>query len=280
MAMIKYDSGEFYLDNRLKKELDIYLSACKQDDDFLIIVDGAEGAGKSVLMQQIGYYCAQTLGTKFTTDNIHFTLKEYIDSSITGEFYRVNVLDESRKILNKKASMGKESRKFTNYLSECRKRRQVHIMGLPAYHELDKNVVLWRSKMVIHVLKYFVEDASDVSGYKLRRGDFKVYMTDEYLKKCYLYPYAYPKKWHVKGSFRPANVIDKEAYESKKDDNLFKKYHSSVEEEQLTKREQMWKTRWLTFVSGMRQYRNIKLGEVADLSNMELNTVKTAISRG
>jgi len=280
MAVINVTENKtFYLDNKLKKNIDILLDACKEDDDFLLIFDGAEGAGKSLFMRQVGYYCAQRMGVPFTVDNIHFQLNSYVDKSIESPFYTINILDESRKILNKRAAMSRESKKFTNYLSECRKKRQIHLIALPAFHELDKNIVLWRAKLLIHVDKYFVEDSTKESGFGLKRGDYRVYLMDQYLKKCYLYPYSYPKKYEFTGQFKPVEVIDLSQYESKKDDNLELKYHSKYEEIELGKREKMWRTRTLKLVKGMEDNRQISRGEMADVIGMEVNTLNKVISQ-
>lgn len=232
MAVIEVDNNKtFYLENELKTNIDVLLDGLEQDDDFLIVIDGPEGAGKSVLAQQIGYYCAKRLGTPFTIDNIHFQLNDYIDYSLEAPPKTVLVLDEARKVLNKKTSMGKEVKKFTNYLSECRGKRQVHILCIPAYHDLDKYVALWRMKALIHLKKYFVESKKFESGYEIRRGEYFAYFRMKNIQFWYDKPYNYPPQYDFTGKFKNIRVIPEEEYNNKKGENLLDKYHSAKEAE-------------------------------------------------
>jgi len=282
MVMVEIDGKKWYEDKKFKQNLDIYLDAIKQNDDLIIVVDGLERSGKSLRLRQIGKYCANYLGTEFSDKNIHQDLKEYIDFSIESPQYTVCILDESRNLLNKKNSMSKPAKKFTNFLSECGKYNQVHIIALPAYHDLDKYIVLWRMKFLIHVQKWFEADEQNKSGFKLSRGKYKMYMNDKFLKDCYKYPYAYPKRWETKGQFTNVEVLDKEElkrYEDKKDANIEERYHSKNEEKQLSKLEERWKSRWVGLALGMRNNRGITNGEIADLSKMEVKTVSSTLAQ-
>jgi len=268
MAIIKDNNVRFYIDNKLKHNIDVLVDATKDNDDLLIIIDGKERSGKSLLARQIGYYVASRQGLEFGVDNIHFGLKEYIDGSLTSENYSPQILDEARNILNRKSSMSKGTRKFTNYLSECAKKRQCHIIVLPAYHDLDKYVVNWRAKFVINVQKYFVPDSKKDSGFSLKRGEYKVYMADNYLRDSYHYPYRYPKKYEFQGKFDNTEVINVVEYEKKKDENLDEKYHSKFEEEKLHKNEKLWRTRFFKLANYDIQNLGVKQKEIAEIVNM------------
>lgn len=236
MAIINTKDGKrFYIDNKLKKNIDILIDGVRQKDDFVLVVDGHEGSGKSIFAQELGKYCSERLNTNFTVHNIHFKLNDYIDTSLEAPIMHINVLDESRKILNKKASMTYNVRKFTDYMSECRKRQQVHIFCVPAYHDLDEYIIKWRMKGLIHCLKYYKESDNYESGYMIQRGEFKFYPNDEKLKEYYHYKYKYPKKYEIYGRFEYAEVVDQLEYEKKKDDNMMQKYHSKFEEQKRNK---------------------------------------------
>ena len=280
MAMIKNRHGkQYYLDNKLKHNIDVLLDGARDNDDLLIVVDGPERAGKSLFMRQIANYCAEKMGTYFSVDNIHFSLKDYIDYSIEAPWYTVNILDEGRKILNRKSAMAAETVKFTNYMSECAKKRQIHIIACPAFHDLDKYIVNWRMKLLIHVNKSFVEDPTTDSGYRLHRGDYIVYPVDNHLSKSYFYPYSYPKKYAFQGRFNDIEVLKTvDQYELKKDHNLLEKYHSSKEQEKISKYEEMWRNRVLRLIVTLEEFRGIKRGEMADMMGIELSNLNKAIS--
>lgn len=244
--MVEIDNKKWYEDKKYLQNLDIFLDAMKDNDDLVIIFDGKERAGKSKRLRQVAKYCADYLGTTFSQKNIKQDLQQYMDFSIESENYTVCIMDEGRNQLNRKSSMTKIAKKFTNFLSECGKRKQVHIIALPAYHDLDKYLVLWRMKFVIHVHKWYEKDTTKRSGYRLARGKYTMYMNDKYLKDCYNYPYAYPKRWETKGEYSNVEVLtdtDLKLYDHDKDLNIEQRYHSKYEEIELGQREKMWKER-------------------------------------
>ena len=251
--MVEVNGLKWYEDRDFLKNLDIYLDAMSDNDDLVIVFDGLERSGKSFRIRQVAKYCAWRLGTEFTDKNVHFELQSYLDFSIESPHYTVCVLDEGRNVLNKKNSMSKVNKKFTNYISECAKKRQVHIIAAPAFHDLDKYICDWRMKFLIHMHKWYDEDKNRYSGYKLARGKYTMYMNDNYLKTSYKFPYSYPKRWETIGRFNNIEVFtpeELERYEEQKDVNMEKKYHSKSEEEQLNKREQMWLERSIKVING------------------------------
>jgi len=224
--MIEHHSGKkFYMAKSLVHELNIALDVCRQDDDFVIVVDGKEGAGKSKLVRQIGYYLAKNSNFEFSLDNIHFASDPYQESSEKSDIVGwVNVLDESRSSLNKKRSMSKANVQFTTYFSECRDKNQIHIIVLPAYHDLDDYIALWRAKLIIHVLKSFKEDekAETLSKLTLDRGQYVLFNPDQmqtyYQKSTKFGKYAYPT-WRKEQIyyFNDFEVLDDvESYKQKK----------------------------------------------------------------
>jgi len=201
MVMIETEIGSFKLSKNLKRELDCGIESCqKDDDDYVIVVDGREGAGKSLLARQIGHYCMQRMGKKFSIDNIHFHADPYRQEAEKHANVKgwVNILDESRSSLNKRRSMSGGNVGFTDWFSECRDANQVHILVLPAMHDLDNAISLWRVNLIVHVLKYRSLDEKRDSGYKLVRGKYVLFdpkSMQEYIQKQFRYGrYAYPKR--------------------------------------------------------------------------------------
>lgn len=244
--MIQYGrkkTEQFYMDKRLKKELDILLNfVLNSDDDIVLVIDGEEGAGKSKLARQICTYAQMQLKKGFTVkSNIHFDLNEYVDTSLESGLYWINLLDESRKILNKKRSMGKDTVRFTNYLSECRSMRQLHILVVPSFHDLDSYIVNWRMKFMIQVLKDIRPDESSPTGYKLVRGNYVIH--DKHSCRSYYnnpeMRYRHPKfqKTDI-CQFSDHEVVDEKEYKAKKHEYTVEKYHSeNIEKESLTEKD-------------------------------------------
>ena len=176
--------------------------------------------------------------------------------------------------------MSRVNKKFTNYISECAKKRQVHIIAAPAFHDIDKYVTDWRMKFLIHMHKWYEKDETTDTGYKMKRGEYTMYMNDDYLKDSYRYSYRYPRRWETKGRYSNIEVFsDKELaeYEQDKDNNMELKYHSRSAEAELGKREQMWRTRWFGIVDLCLNSRGISRGELADASKMEMGTFNNSL---
>ena len=217
------------IDPNLQQMLDIGCQDLKDSDDFVIIIVGAEGAGKSVLSQQIAGYISEQVNTTFTVDNIHFNTADYQDFALSKPRYTINLLDESRSSLNKMRGLSKSNVTFTNYVSECRDSNQVHILLLPAFTDLDRYVAVHRSKLVINVIKY-----RDKETGKLIRGNYQIIKADN--------KYLLNKAWEMKYKGFPANLIwkigkfgnwspiDEKLYKEKKANHRKEKYSSENQE--------------------------------------------------
>ena len=222
---IKIVEIKAYLPDKLKNDIDILLyDVIDSDMDLVIIIDGKEGSGKSYDARLIGKYVSTVTKTPFTPKNIHFTTDDYIKFSENAPELAINVLDESREALNKKRGMSKSNVKFTNWLSENRDKRQIHILVLPAIHDLDNYVAVWRMKLLIHKLVGHIPNAKSRSKYSLMRGYFKVYENNKDLQRVifnkakYGY-YAYPKEFKYRRKIHYNEVFNKQEltdYKTKK----------------------------------------------------------------
>lgn len=240
--MIPHPDGAFYMDARLYKKLQLAAHLCMQmNDDFVLVIDGKEGAGKSKLARQIGYVLAEEMKVSFNINNIHFDLAQYIKFAEEGrtvkEKGRILILDESRNVLNKKRSMSRSNVLFTNYLSECRSNNQVHILLLPAAHDLDRYITYWRCKLFINVRKFWQEDEGSELGFKLHRGSYVLY--DPHKMQSHLHQalkygvYTYPDYARQEiCEFGDVEVLkDIEQYEEKKAQARNEKYNLAEPEE-------------------------------------------------
>ena len=78
------------MDGYLKSNLDVLKTEIKKDWDFLMVVDGREGAGKSSLAAQIGYYLDPTLNLS----RFCFNAKQFQEAVYKAEKYQCIILDE------------------------------------------------------------------------------------------------------------------------------------------------------------------------------------------
>jgi ABC-type dipeptide/oligopeptide/nickel transport system ATPase component len=232
---------ECFIDNSLKNILDVAVQDLYDSDDSVIVIVGHEGAGKSILAQQISGYLSNKLKTKFSVDNIHFNSQDYLDLSLNKNKYWINLLDESRDSLNKMRGISKNNVEFNNFLSECRDQNQVHIVLLPAFTDLDRYCAIWRSKIVINVLKY-----RDPITKRIVRGNYQIIRTDDknLLNQAWEGKYkAFPENmvWGT-GRFKFESPINLEDYKNKKAEHRKEKYLSKQENEKMVSIEKHNKT--------------------------------------
>lgn len=228
---------KWYIRPLLKQNLDIALHNVKYDEmDLVIVLDGAEGWGKSFSARGLGAYCAHFLngnaGT-FGVNDVSFGTEEYVKGSndylLPMEMrdknepvmYKVNVLDEGRNALFNRRSQSKSNVDFTNYMSEARFKQQVHIILAPAYFELDRYLVTWRMQLLVSLEKQYKQANNDV-GVQMQRGVYKLYIDERKDKKVIRSAYerkTYPHQYVEHDVWSSVEVFTDEelrAYNDKK----------------------------------------------------------------
>lgn len=186
-----------------------------QDFDAVIIIDGKEGAGKSVLAQQIAYYL--DVDHKITLSQIVFSVDDFKKAILSLKPGKAIVWDESRSGLNRRRSMGTDNIEVTDLLAESRQKNLFVILVMPSFYDMDRSAAVHRSRALIHVWYFWDKEDPDRP---LKRGYFRFYNEDA---KMTLFdtPYYRNKYPRLSGQFfdgRFVNhyVVDKEAYKKKK----------------------------------------------------------------
>lgn len=143
------DSGErveSYLDENLVKNLDeVKDSVLNKGWDYVAIVAGIVGVGKSTFAQKICKYLDPTFNAK---DRICFTgsgkdgLVERTAHAKLGQAY---MLDESFADLNTKVSKGSDFVKIMNHLQLIRQKGLYLILCLPNFFDLSKGIAVFRT---------------------------------------------------------------------------------------------------------------------------------------
>jgi len=216
MVIVEANGKRYYMEARLKYNLDKGVAHMKQNDDFPILIAGVERAGKSELRDQIAAYLGTQLKTKFGIDNIHFVYTDYMKESLNTPKYSIHSHDEARRDLNKLRQMSKSNVEYNNFLSEVGDKNQVHIIILPSANDIDPYVGLHRAKLIIVVHKY--DDPKD--RFKVVRGIYTVFnMKRRKELKEYMYSKydKYPKSLiHFRGKFGKVGIIPEKDYLDKK----------------------------------------------------------------
>lgn len=153
----------------------------KLDEDRVYIVDGQEGAGKSLwAMQQAGAIDPTLFEDALRTKklpHICFTGEETLyairHTKSTDTRTRVIIFDEAFRGLSARSTLSKINGKIIQVLMEMRQNNLVLFIVLPSFTMLDRYAVMNRGKTLFHIHK------------PMQRGNQKVYY-----RSFYIYNYA------------------------------------------------------------------------------------------
>lgn len=209
-----------YMDTQLHRQLtkNVQRSVQKKDMDYLTVIDGLEGAGKSVLGMQV----AKILDPNFTVDNIAFTPIQFVKKVISAKKFSCIVFDEAFTGLSSKSSMSNANKLIVETLMESRQRNLFLIIIMPTFFYLERYVVLHRAKSLFHII--FEKDG--------RRGRWLLYNQDR-MKKLYIYGKKYmtyrQTKPIIHGTFHDTYTVDEKQYRDIKHDSLIRKIDSKTD---------------------------------------------------
>lgn len=204
---MKVQSGgqEFYIDGYLKSNLDMAKELVKKDWDMCVIVDGYEGAGKSVLAMQCAKYC----DPDFNLDKVCFTSDEFIKAVKKAKRYEAIVYDEAYGGLSTRQVLSETNRALVRMLAEIRQKNLFVFIVAPSIFEIDKYVSIWRSRALLHVY----------TNEKFERGRFQFYSPQKkkslYMLGKKFFSYSKPIADFV-ARYTNYYVVDEEEYRKKK----------------------------------------------------------------
>lgn len=197
----------------IEKKLIPYLDAVKKniekkDRDFVILVDGYEGSGKSTFAQQIGRY----LDNSLNLEKICMTADEFKQAIINANKGDCIIYDEAVMGLSSGESITRVGRILKSMMMQMRQKNLFVIIVIPAFFELNKYAVLGRAKGLFHIY--------EKQG---KRGFFVGYNKAD-MKKIYLMgrkSYSYCWRSYFNGKFYGKFAVDEAQYRKKKEDALF-----------------------------------------------------------
>lgn len=216
--MAEQQAQELYIDPILKKELDrIKRAVINKDRDYVLVIDGEEGSGKSVLAMQIAAY----LDPQFNANKLCFNADQFIDTIKHTSKYSCVVLDEAFSASSSRASLTEVNRAMVGIGTEMRQQNLFVIMVIPSFFDLDKYYALWRCKALIHV--YFTNDGGRGRYYIFPKTAKKLL----YLNGKRFYNYTKPKSPFPVCRFTKFYPIDERLYRTKKAEAFKKRVVSS-----------------------------------------------------
>ena len=216
----------FYIEPKLQKNLEnkVKYFLLKQDEDYVIVIDGKERSGKSVLAMQIGKYVDPTLNL----DRVCFTPDEFKKAITTATKGQCVIFDEAFRGLGSSSALSEVNRILKSMMMEMGQKNLFVIIVLPTFYLLEKYVALWRTRCLIHIWK---------KGYwRLFNSKKKKLLYLNPLGKRY-YSYVHVKT-NLRGRFYNQYPLNEEEYREKKAKSFkegFKKFGNDKYMEQRDK---------------------------------------------
>lgn len=204
----------FKFDTDLGNSLEGFKEAVMyQDFDCVVLVDGKEGTGKSVHGMQI----AKFLDVDNDIDiekQICYTPEQLKKAITTLPKFKAIVFDEARRGFNRRRSTQDVNIDLTDLFAECRQNNLFLIIIMPSFYDMDQQIAVWRSRLLIHV--WYEWDLKAPKGEKLVRGFAHMY--NENAKYMMYYDknlkYKYPPNYDEGFDYRFNNhyVVDEQKY--------------------------------------------------------------------
>lgn len=224
---VEGEERRLYVDNRLNGQIEAKIRPKieKKDFDWVWIVDGSEGSGKSVLAMQLG----KIVDPSLTIDRICMTPNEFTKAIIKAKRKQCVIFDEAFTGLSSRAALSEINRLLVSLMMEMRQKNLFVIIVMPTFFLLDRYVALFRARGLFHV---YLKDG--------KRGRWVYFNSSKkkllYIKGKKLYDYGDPKSKFY-GRFLDQYTVNEKEYRKKKIKALYKKSRSTKAEKLRNQRD-------------------------------------------
>ena len=138
----------YYIEPRLLQNLDkVKYRLEKKDKDFVMLVDGKEGAGKSTLAVQMAKY----VDNSFCVDRCCMTSEQFKEAIYKAKKGQAVIYDEAFTGLSSKGALSEINRMLVSLMMQMRQKNLLVIIVLPTFFMLEKYVAIFRGRVLVHV---------------------------------------------------------------------------------------------------------------------------------
>ena len=142
------DHSNFYIDKYLLKKLKNLKMIQKKKWDGVMIIDGKERSGKSILGMLCGWYLSDcTLGIKNFARGLSDAAKKIAELPEGS----VLIMDEGSTVFSSKDSTTSAQKKLVKLMDVVGQRNLIFIICLPCIFDLNKTIAVRRSLFLCHV---------------------------------------------------------------------------------------------------------------------------------
>lgn len=262
-----YVNGVF-IDNIVAEQLPkIRKDVLKKDKDKVILIDGREGAGKSVLGMQL----AKALDPNFNLNKIAWNANQFIRliKSPDREKGDCILMDEAFSSTSSRGALSNVNRAMMGVATEMSQKNLFVIICLPSFFDLDKYFALWRCDTLFHV--YFKKNGD--------RGRYIIFpfrkKKDLFINGKKTYNYNCTKSPYPPCTFNNQWVIDEKEYRKLKGKAFSKR--------RLTLFEKRWKDRTAMLIRRLHDvYKETELtiGDLLGLRQQQINMLRIGADGG
>ena len=198
----------------------------KDDMDYVMVIDGQEGSGKSALSSQVASY----VDPSFNESRMCLTPRDFMEGITSAKKGQAVIFDESFTGLGSRYALSEVNKLMIQMMMEMRKKNLFVILNIPSVFYLEKYVCLHRARALLHV---YMKNG--------KRGRYLIYNQSK-LKQLYLkgkknMSYSWPKVKTLPQRFPKATPVDWKKYEDKKISALKQKKYGIMAEKQMEQRD-------------------------------------------
>ena len=149
MVVLEEGGVRFYMDSHLSTQLGMVRGLVEDDDDYVLLVTGQEGAGKSVFAMQV----ARRLDPGFCLDRVVFNPKDFEKRVLGARPRECIVYDEAYGGLSSSGGLTAISRKLVGLMTQMRQKNLFVIVVLPSLWLLNWYAAVHRSRGLFYVYR-------------------------------------------------------------------------------------------------------------------------------
>jgi len=274
--VVRHRSGKYYIrylfSNLLDRLIEDMGSNVEEDFDNVVALCGDEGVGKSTA----AFGLCKRLDPDFDpSKSCIYSLKQFIDS-VLDDPQKVYWFDEAILLAFGRDWMKSDNKRLVQALATCRSKNLHIIMCIPLFDNIDAYLRLHRTRYLIKVQRMkWSKDTEYVRGY----AELMIPKTKNERDKL-------PKDAHPEDYFKSVGFFrfpriegaDKAQYDqlkSKGQTDTFEEMRRSMDEESGRSKYQRDKQSLAALISYSVDVQGMTYQEVADITGMPYNTVKT-----
>lgn len=142
------EKSDFWMDRKLLDKLNSLKKIQKKNWDGVLLVDGQERSGKSVLGMICGWYLSDCT---LSLNNFALGLDDVAEKIASIPDRSVIILDEGSTIFASKKASNKLQKNLMEILDVVGQKNLFFIVILPCFFDLNKTIAVRRSKFLLHV---------------------------------------------------------------------------------------------------------------------------------